>query len=300
MTLRKRILQVYKRFLLDHFHPYFVDKEWRKWKGYGVDWDNPRDINEKIQWLMCYSDTSKWTLCSDKYKVREYVRSKGLEDILVPLLGVWETAEAIDFESLPEKFVIKCNHDSGSTHIIDKSKGFDEAAVRRDLSRCLKIKYGYTNGETFYNGIKPLVIAEAYLAPDDSSSSGAPVDYKIWCFGGRPYSVWACYGRTPTEVFVNLYDLDWNVHPEASVFTNHYKDGKGALPRPECLETMLSYAAKLSEGFPEVRVDFYEVGSKVYFGEMTFASLYGKMDYLTDDYLVEMGRQCVLPEKKKR
>ena len=99
-------------------------------------------------------------------------------------------------------------------------------------------------------------------------------------------------------MFVNLYDLDWNVHPEVSVFTEHYKDGMGKVPKPECLDSMLAAASKLSEGFPEVRVDFYVNGGKLYFGELTFASLYGKMDYFTDEYLVELGNQCILPVDK--
>jgi len=123
-------------------------------------------------------------------------------------------------------------------------------------------------------------------------------DRKVWCFDGKPYSIWVCYGRSANEVFVNLYDLDWNVHPEVSVFTEHYKDGKGKVPKPECLDSMLAAASKLSEGFPEVRVDFYVNGGKLYFGELTFASLYGKMDFFTDEYLVELGKQCILPVDK--
>ena len=138
--------------MLDHFHAGLVEREWLKWKGYPIDWDNPRDLNEKIQWLMCFSDTSKWSDCADKYKVREYVKSKGLGDILVPLYGVWKKAEDIDFDSLPEKFVIKCNHDSGSCRIIDKSKDFDPEAVRADLAAHLKVKYGYVHGEMYSTG----------------------------------------------------------------------------------------------------------------------------------------------------
>ena len=287
---------MYRRFMLDHFHSRLVEREWLKWKGYPIDWDRPRDINEKIQWLMCFSDTSLWSLCADKYRVREYVGSKGLANILVPLYGVWRTAEEVDFDSLPDRFVIKCNHDSGSCHIIDKSVGFDPDAVRADLARHLKVKYGYAHGEMYYNRISPCVIAEERL---DSGDGRALIDYKIWCFDGKPYSVWACYDRTSDGTFVNIYDLDWNVHPEASVFTEHYKDGKGKVPRPECLDEMLSAAAVLSEGFPEVRVDFYEVGGRLYFGELTFASLCGKMDFYTDDYLKELGNQCVLPPRKK-
>lgn len=298
MTLRKRLYGLYRRFMLDHFHSRLVEREWLRWKGYPIDWDNPRDINEKIQWLMCFSDTSLWSVCSDKYKVREYVASKGLADILVPLYGMWTNVNDIDFDSLPDKFVIKCNHDSGSCQIIDKSKGFDPAAVRSALAAHLKVRYGYAHGEMYYNRITPCVIAERKLE-QLSCVGNSIIDYKIWCFDGKPYSIWACYDRTAEGTYVNIYDLDWNVHPEVSVFTGHYRNGEGKVPRPECLDRMLSAAARLSEGFPEVRVDFYEADGCLYFGEMTFASLCGKMDFYTQDYLEELGRQCVLPEKTR-
>ena len=298
MTLRKRLYGLYRRFMLDHFHSKLVEREWLRWKGYPIDWDNPRDINEKIQWLMCFSDTSLWSEYSDKYKVREYVASKGLADILVPLYGMWTKVEDIDFDSLPDKFVIKCNHDSGSCQIIDKSKGFDPEAVRSALAAHLKVKYGYAHGEMYYNRITPRVIAERKLE-QCSCVGNSIIDYKIWCFDGKPYSIWACYDRTAEGTYVNIYDLDWNVHPEVSVFTDHYRNGNGIVPRPECLDQMLSAASRLSEGFPEVRVDFYETDGHLYFGEMTFASLCGKMDFYTQAYLEELGRQCVLPTRKK-
>jgi len=298
MTLRKKAYRLYHRFMLDHFHHILVDQEWMKWKGYKVNWDNPRDINEKIQWLLCFSDTSKWSLCADKIKVKDYLKSKGLSDIAVPLIGVWDRAEDIDFDSLPDKFVIKCNHDSGSYHIIDKSVGFDERAVRSDLASHLKIKYGYERGEMYYNRITPRILAEEFIPPDDCSLTSAPVDYKIWCFRGRPYYIWACYGRTKEVTYVNIYDLDWNVHPEVSLITSHYRDGKGLVPRPKTLDRMLKAASILSEEFPEVRVDFYESGEQLYFGEMTFASNAAKMEYFTDEFMAELGSYCVLPQKR--
>lgn len=298
MNLRKRLYGLYRRFMLDHWHSKLIEQEWKSWKGYPIDWNNPRDINEKIQWLMCFTDTSLWSLCSDKYKVREYVVSKGLGDILVPMLGMWTNVEDIDFDSLPDRFVIKCNHDSGSCKIIDKSEGFDPDALRSYLAAHLKVKYGYAHGEMYYNRISPCVIAEKRLE-QVSGIGNSMIDYKIWCFDGKPYSIWACYDRTGDGAYVNIYDLDWNVHREVSVFTEHYRDGEGKVPRPDCLDRMLDAASRLSEGFPEVRVDFYEADGQLYFGEMTFASLCGKMDFYTQDYLEELGRQCILPERKK-
>ena len=296
MRLRKALYRKLRILMLRFCPEKVIDSDWRKWKGYPVDWDNPRDINEKIQWLMFRSDTSLWSLCSDKYRVREYVKSKGLEEILVPLLGVWKKAEDIDFESLPDKFVLKCNHDSGSTVIIDKSERPDLPAIRSELNRHLKVKYGFEHGEVYYNKIKPLIIAETFLEPEGDGEE-TPIDYKIWCFDGKPYSIWTCCDRTRESTYVNIYDLDWNVHPEVSVFTDHYRDGQGRVPRPKNLPRMLEAAARLSEGFPEVRVDLYEVGGNLYFGELTFASLCGKMDFFTQDYLEELGRQCVLPSR---
>ncbi len=291
-----KIMVKIRPFLLDHCHSKVVDRDWIRWKGRPVDWDSPRDINEKIQWLMCCSDTSLWSLCSDKYRVREYVAGKGFADLLVPLLGKWDRAEDIDFDALPEKFAIKCNHDSGSAHIVDKNAGFDSDAVRKDLAKHLKVKYGYVHGELYYNDIKPCVIAEKFLEHPEGQAS--VIDYKVWAFNGKPYCVWTCSDRTAGSVYVNVYDLDWKVRPEASVFTEHYRDGGGRVPRPEFLDRMLHAASVLSEGFPEVRVDFYEAGGKLYFGELTFASYCGKMDFYTDEFLEELGRQCILPDKK--
>ncbi|MBQ9193660.1 MAG: hypothetical protein IJ156_08075 [Bacteroidales bacterium] len=274
---------------LDHRYERVAKREWKRKFGTELDLDRPRDLNEKIQWLMCRSDTSAWSRLSDKVAVRKYVEEKGLGDLLVPLLGTWKHAKDIPWDKLPEKFVLKCNHDSGSTHIVDA--GSSRAAVATALDEALKVKYGYRHGEMHYNGIDPCILAEQYL----DSGDAVPVDYKVWCFDGKPSCIWACHGRTADAVYVNVYDLDWTPRPEASVFTDHYRDGGGSLPKPETLPQMLAAAAKLSEGFPEVRVDFYEVQGKLYFGEMTFASLMGRMDFYTPEFLNELGDQVKLP-----
>ncbi|MBO4231059.1 MAG: glycosyltransferase, partial [Bacteroidales bacterium] len=120
-----------------------------------------------------------------------------------------------------------------------------------------------------------------------------------WSFDGKPYAILTCSDRTENTLDLNVYDLDWNVRPGVLVESAHYKDGAGNIPKPSCLDEMLESASILSEGFPEVRVDFYEAGGKLYFGEMTFSSFFGKMGYFTDDFLVELGAQCVLPRKKR-
>lgn len=297
--MMKCLKQAYKRFILDHCPERFAQKQWIRWKGQPIDWKKPRDLNEKIQWLMCFSDTSEWTRLSDKIAVREYVEEKGLGEMLTKVYGTWDSSYAIDFDTLPQKFVLKCNHDSGSTIVVDKaSPAFDKEKICAALDRSLKTRYGYRHGEIHYNGIEPKVLAEEFLeqtGPKDLS--GSMIDYKVWCFAGKPHCVWACYGRTSECTYVNVYDLDWKVRPECSVFTDHYRNGEGKVPRPLGLEKMLEAAAKLSDGFPEVRVDFYETEGRLYFGEMTFASLCGRMDFYTEEFLKEMGDKVILPRK---
>jgi O-antigen/teichoic acid export membrane protein len=276
---------------LDHHHDRVVQRVWKTRFGRTIDWNHPRDLNEKIQWLMCFSDTSEWTRLSDKVLVRDYVTEKGFKDLLVPLLGTWKHAADIPWDTLPEKFVLKCNHDSGSTHIIDKDT--DRQSVAAALDEALKQKYGYRHGEVHYNGIDPCILAETYL----DSGDVLPIDYKVWCFDGKPYCIFVCLGRTAEYLYVNVYDLDWNPCPEACVYSDHYRDGGSSLTKPSTLPQMLEAAARLSKGFPEVRVDFYEVQGKLYFGEMTFASLMGMMNYFTPDFLQELGEQVKLPRR---
>ena len=147
MSLKNHIKRLRREYMLDHHRVRQAEKDWLEWKGYPIDWDNPRDINEKIQWLLCFSDTSSWSVCADKFRVRDYVKSKGLEGILIPLLGVWDSASEIDFGTLPDKCVLKCNHDSGSTLVMDRRAGFDEGKARAFLHSRMKKKFGYLNGE---------------------------------------------------------------------------------------------------------------------------------------------------------
>ena len=149
-------------------------------------------------------------------------------------------------------------------------------------------------GEPHYLQIKPVVIAEKLLIDKENTFSTSLVDYKVWCFNGKPYCVWACYSRTKNATYVGTYDLDWNYHPEWSIFTDHYKDGGPVVPKPKSFDEMMDAAKILSEGFPQVRVDFYDVDGKLFFGEMTFTSNGGFMQFFTDEFLLQMGKQMKL------
>ena len=135
--------------------------------GRTIDWEHPRDLNEVINVLEFCTDTREWSRLSDKILVRDYVKEKGLEDILIPLLGVWDDANDIDFDVLPQKFVLKCNHDSGSAHIIDKAKGYDREKIVSELNQCLGRKFGDLYNEPHYNRIVPKVLAEEFIDLDN-------------------------------------------------------------------------------------------------------------------------------------
>lgn len=267
---------------------------------------HPKDLNEKILYTKLYTDTSKWTNLVDKYKVREYIHEKSLDDTLVKLYGVWYTAEEFlrDYDSLPNSFILKANNGEGKgTNQLVKDK---EKANKRELYSLVvtwlaRKNIGALVAEPQYEGIVPCVIAEELLPLDEGHHS--LTDYKIWCFDGTPTFIWVCNDRNEdgNSAHVLTYDTDWNTHPEYSIFTSDYIQGE-PIPRPENLERMLEVAARLSEGFPELRVDLYNIGGKVYFGELTFTSQGGINSFYTQDFLNLAGSKFEvenLPKRKK-
>ncbi len=266
--------------------------KFHKWPNY----ENPQNLNEKINWIKFYGDTSQWADLTDKYKVRKYVEDKGLGHILVKLYGKWDSVEDIDWESLPNQFIMKMNNGSGDVIICKDKSHFDIDAAKMKIKSLFNIKYGVTTGEPHYFDIKPCIIAEELLdnklQPIETSSL---IDYKIWCFNGKPAFIWTCFNRTKQSTEVALFDLEWNYHKEYSVFTHHYKESHILVPKPECLEEMLRCATILSEGFPVLRCDLYAIGAKVYFGEMTFTSLGGFNDFYTEEFLKMTGDMVKLP-----
>ena len=260
--------------------------------------DNPVDLNEKIEYLSLRTDTSEWTRLSDKYQVRDYVCECGLEDTLNKLYGVWDSADDIDFGSLPDKFIIKTTHGSGDAILITDKQNADIPAIRKRINAALRETYGLSEGNAHYSRIRPRVIAEGLLENDAVSArySESLIDYKIWCFNGKPEYIWACTDRTSDGVKVMTYDLEWNAHPEYSVFTSHYMRDN-LIPKPENLERMIETARILSRPFPVVRVDLYNLEGRIVFGEMTFTSLGGLMNFYTDEFLESTGRMINLPDK---
>ena len=235
-----------------------------------INWEHPTELIEKIRWVQFKSDISIWTILADKCQAREYVASKGLADILIPIYGIWENASDIDFNTLPESFVIKPNNGSGDAIIItDKSK-CDTADIRRRLDRSLRTRYGLNSAETHYAAIKPMILAEKLLAADQTFSSSM-VDYKFFCADGEPLLCLVYYNRgnmATHEMHYAAFDTGWNKHDEWLRPTDKFRPAD--VPRPEKLEECLRICRILSKGLPFVRVDLYISGDNIYFGEFTF------------------------------
>ncbi len=266
----------------------------------------PKDLNEKILWAKLYSDTTAWTRLADKYEVRKYVEEIGLSDYLVKLYAVWYNVKEVDFDALPDTFILKANNGDGkgTNTIIKKSDLTEEKklGVLTMIDTWLHRKnIGTLHAEPHYKGMRPCVIAEEVLPLDPGASS--LTDYKIWCFNGKAYYVWVCNDRNRggNSAHVMTYDVNWNAHPEFSVFNSDYQRGE-IIPKPSNLDEMIRVAERLSQGFPELRVDLYNVQGKIYFGELTFTSQGGFMDFYTPEFNLELGSKFDIkdfPVKKK-
>ena len=213
--------------------------------------------------MKLYDRNPLYTQLADKIAVRDYVQEKIGDEYLVPLLGVWDSVDEIDFSKLPERFVLKCTHDSESAVICKSKETLDIKAAKNKLNKALNTNFYYYNREWVYKDIVPRIIAEVYL---EDSIDKELKDYKFFCFDGIPRAMFIATGRAIHETKFDFFDMDFN-HLD---FTQHYPNSDKPIRKPLSFDLMKQLAARLSEGLKQVRVDFYEVDGKVYFGEMTF------------------------------
>ena len=273
----------------------FVSIRFRQLFKRSLNWENPCDINEKINWLKFYGDTTEWPRLADKYRVREFVAERGLSSLLVPLYGCWQEAEDIEWERLPNAFIMKVNNGSGDVLVCKDKSLLDTKQQTAHFHRLLRMKFGYQMAEPHYNHIPPVIIAEELLDYRlQSSPSTSMIDYKVFAFNGNPTYILTCSDRTSKSVQLGVYDQAWTFHPEFSISTSHCPLSTTVLAKPSTLDQMLHAASVLSSGFPFMRVDFYEVNQHLYFGEITLTPAAGLMDYFTPEFLLKLGQQCHL------
>ena len=258
------------------------------------DLNNPKNLVEKTYWLQLNTDTSLWTLCADKYRMREYVRKCGFDSYLPNHLGHWDKAHEIDFSLLPNSFILKTNNGCGTCIVVRDKNSADQKLIKKQMQWWMSIPYGYSGAQLHYTKIKPMVIAEELLRQDDDYemiSPGSMVDFKVWCINGNPESILITYNRKSDSHNVDLYDTDWNRKLDCINFNGKFNFSDSLVPKPKCLNEMLEIAKKLSQPFPEVRVDFYVVDGKPVIGELTFTAGYGN---LTEAYYDELGAKIDL------
>ncbi len=247
---------------------------------------NPQTFNEKLTKLkLSYKDNKLISKCTDKYEVREFIKSKKMGNILNKLYFVWDSVEDIDFNKLPDKFVLKCTHGSGYNIVCDDKNKFDINIAKNKLNRWLKEKYGLATSELHYLNIKPRIICEKNLCDKNGK---LPIDYKFYCSEGKIMGVFVCTERnleTHTKKS-NFYDLKWN---ELPYLKEEYR-GTKKIEKPKNLDKMIKYAEKLSEDFKFVRVDFYSDNGKVIFGELTFTPDCSCANYYSKIGNIELGK----------
>lgn len=258
----------------------------------------PQTLNEKILWLALNTDTTEWSRLSDKCAVRDYIKGCGLEEILVTQYKVWDDASQIDFTDLPQSFILKTTYGSGVKMIKDKNQ-CDIEKIRKMYHSLNKNFLITSSAELHYMRVPRRVIADEILINDTVSAqySRTLIDYKIWCFNGKVHFIWVCLNRFITNkdgAEVMLYDRDWNPKPEYCVVTTDFTLAP-LIPKPNGYEHMLEVAEILSKPFPVVRCDLYNLDGKIYFGEMTFTSYGGVMDFYSEDFQVLCGNIIQLP-----
>lgn len=227
--------------------------------------EEPQTFNEKLQWLKLNNKNPLYSKLVDKYEVRECIKNKIGEEFLIPMIGIYDRFEDIDFEKLPNRFVLKCTHDSGSVIICKDKEKFDEKSAKRELTKALKRNFYYDAREWPYKNVKPRIIVEEYM----EDSRGELTDYKFYSFDGKCDYVMTCVDRMNDKVKFIYYDKNWKLQKDLSYDGLKYGDSI-KVERPKNLDKMFELASKLSEDIPFVRVDFYEVSGKLYFGELTF------------------------------
>jgi len=251
--------------------------------------ENPQSFNEKLQWLKLYDRKPEYTKLADKYSVRSYIKEVISDEILIPLLGVYDKFDDINFDRLPDRFVIKCTHDSGGVIIYNDRNKLDINETRKKVNKLLRRNYYYQSREYCYKNIKPRIIIEQNINPYNDR---ALIDYKLMCFNGKVKCSFVCIDRRSiTGLKVDIYDEKWNIIP----VKRHCPNSGVLTPRPKSYNKMVEYAEILSRNIPFLRVDFYEVNGKPYFGEITFYPGSGFIGFIPEQYDYILGDWIKLP-----
>jgi len=272
----------------------FIEYEYKKSTGQKLNLKNPMRFNEKIQWLKLYDRNPKYTKLVDKYEVRKYIEDKIGKEHLIPLIGVWNNVDDIDFNALPNQFVLKPTHTSGDIIICKDKNKLDIEQAKLEMKKWLKRNYYKVHREWPYKNVQPRIICEKYMVDESGTELK---DYKFMCFKGEPKLILLCYNRKSKDnLNINFYDNNWNLldlyrpkHPPSSII----------FKKPKQFSKMMEYARVLSKDVPFLRVDFYEANEQLYFGELTFYPGSGYEKFVPDSYDYLLGSWIELPNERR-
>ena len=261
----------------------YVKAEYRYITGHKLNLDNPERYTEKLQYLrlITYPNDDLVSKCAGRVGLREYAKENGLEDYLIPIYGIYDHFDDINFDELPSAFVMKCTHGCALNYICYDKVKLDIKALRKRFIRYLKLDYGKKTIERHYSKIKPQIIIEKLLLEDNH----LPVEYKIHVFNGKARYMYIVTGRDK-DIHYNNYYVDWKEFREAQF--NHWTETNEPINKPDEWNKMVKIAEKLAKPFPFVRVDLYYVDNKIYISEMTFTPAKGTLTFRSDkaDYLI--------------
>lgn len=288
-VIGKWMKQHHPRWMCDRW---YLKIMWWQWMGYKLDLKHPRTFNEKLQWLKLYDRKPEYTLMADKFRVKEWVSGMIGEEYVIPTLVRWDSAKDISIDSLPNRFVLKCNHDSGSTIVCRDKTTFDLDDAKEKLETALEQNYYWTSREWPYKKIKRCILAEQFVENENEGPHAAISDlisYKFMCFDGEPRLMYLTVKND--DIWEDYFDMDFKPLKLKRWYRNSGMDFK----KPDNWEKMIEIARVLSKDTRFLRVDLYEINGKVYFSECTFYDWAGFCKIDPKEWDLRMGSWIKLP-----
>ncbi len=262
--------------------------------GYRLNLKSPRTFSEKLQWMKLYDRKPIYNTMVDKAEAKKYVAERIGDEYIIPTLGVWERFEDIDFDTLPDRFVLKCTHDSGGLAICRDKATFDKQKAKEKIERSLRANYFLSTREWPYKDVKPRILAEQYV----EDFSGEPlIDYKFYCFDGEPKCLYVSKGLTDHKTAqISFVTMDWQQAPYSR---NDYPPFDSLPLKPKKFHEMVDVCRTLARGHAFLRVDLYQINDRVYFSELTFSPCAGFMKFDPPEWDKTFGDWITLPTDKK-
>lgn len=287
----KKILFSFSKLIPDKL---YLKLKYRSKTGKKLDFKNPKTFNEKLQWLKLYDRKDIYTTMVDKSEAKKYVADIIGKEYIIPTIGVYDKFEDIDFKELPKQFVIKCTHDSGGLVICKNKDQLDIDEAREKITDCLKKNYYWRGREWPYKNVRPRILVEKYM---EDKSSKTMRDYKFFCFDGKPEIMYLSEGlENHKTARMSFYDMNMHL---VDCRRSDYRPLEYIPERPKNFEKMKEFSAILSEDIPHLRVDWYEINGKLYFGELTFTTCSGIIPFADENWDRRLGDFIRLKEIKK-